>query len=137
MKQPKEVTEKDVMRTSRKIIKNALSQRMEESEKSAKTIQSILGNDWFNISDMIRRVMLTSNPKHPRKLSWHEANSILQMLKLFGLIEVQENKGAIATYRVRLDKEYRINYFSQIKEDYKAKISDINAMIALVQKDRG
>lgn len=135
MKPTKELTEKDVIRTSRKMIKNVLAQRMEEAEKSAETIQSILGSDWFDIRDMRRQVVLNHNPKHPQKLTVHDANSILQMLKLFGLIEVKANPVALDTYKVHLDKEYRTTYFEQIKAAYKAKISDINAMIALVKKE--
>lgn len=81
--------------------KNALS--------IAKTIIEVMGEDFFTIEQMRKKMMVPKkNKKNMSPLSWGEARGYVHALIPYGLIEVL---GAVKDcYKIRLDKEFQIKY---------------------------
>ncbi|GEM_PF-3938041 len=77
----------------------------------AKKILEIMGNDFFTIDQMRKKMVITKNNNHSEKLSWDEARKYLTSIMRYGLAEALP--AVKDCYKIRLDHEFQLNYFDK------------------------
>lgn len=123
------------------VVVNLIRATHEEARQAAIIIIQQMGPGYFTIADMMKsskngNLIIMKNPSHPglkQKLSWNDAkNAIIGIFK-FGLVEQHpETKDC---FKIRLDKEFRINYFNNQKEQLVTKMSDANIVISMIRAE--
>ncbi|HEY0029156.1 MAG TPA: hypothetical protein VGC65_00245 [Bacteroidia bacterium] len=115
--------------------------KLNEAKTAAITIAGEMGPGYFTIHEMVKKsregklviYKNTAHPSMPQKMSWTDAkNAILNIYK-FGLIE--SHPEIKECFRVRLDKQFRIDYFQNQKELLVTKMSDANISISVIQAE--
>ncbi|OFY87695.1 MAG: hypothetical protein A3F72_13305 [Bacteroidetes bacterium RIFCSPLOWO2_12_FULL_35_15] len=80
----------------------------------AKKIASVMGNDFFTIDQMRKKMVIINSSNREGKLSWSEGRSYVTSIMKYGLAE--EFKAVKDCYKIRLDNEFQLKYFrTQIK----------------------
>lgn len=80
----------------------------------AKKIVSVMGNDFFTIDQMRKKMVIINSGNREGKLSWREARNYVTSIMKYGLAE--ELKAVKDCYKIRLDDEFQLKYFdTQIK----------------------
>lgn len=93
----------------------------------AQQIETVMGKDYFTIDQMRKKMMVTpGGSKHPKKLSWTQAEAYIKSILSYGLVEaVPAVKGC---YKIRLDQEYRLAYADQQIKLHQAKIEALEQL---------
>lgn len=128
-------------RNADQVVVEILKAKHAEARQTAVIIIRELGTEFFTIGDMIKRSKAgrlviygnTAHPNMPQKLSWNDAKTMITTMFTFGLIEVHPTiKGCV---KIRLDKEFRIDYFQNQKQVLVTKMSDANISIAMIKAE--
>ncbi len=76
----------------------------------AKTIEDIMGKDFFTIEQMRKKMVVTKDKNHSR-LSWNDARNYITSIANYGLAEALP--AVKDCYKIRLDHEFQLNYFDK------------------------
>ena len=74
----------------------------------AKKIASVMGNDFFTIDQMRKKMVIIKSGNREGKLSWNDARNYVTSILKYGLAE--EFKAVKDCYKIRLDDEFQLKY---------------------------
>ncbi len=98
----------------------------EEHESAVTTANEILkfvGTDYFHIQQMQKSMEITfPNGRPPQKMTYSKAKEYITGLAEYGMIEplIIGGKAKPDTYKIRLDKEHRLQYLEFKMEEHEA-----------------
>lgn len=75
----------------------------------AEKIVSVMGNDFFTIDQMRKKMIIINSGNREDKLSWNEARNYVTSIIKYGLAE--ELQAVKDCYKIRLDDEFQLQYF--------------------------
>lgn len=99
----------------------------------AKTIEEILGKDFFTIEQMRKKMIITTNNNQGKRLSWNEARGYIAAIIPFGLIETLP--AVKDCYKVRLDEVFQINYLANQIKIREKEILEFHHLVLAISKN--
>ena len=98
----------------------------------AKKIASVMGNDFFTIDQMRKKMVIIKSGNREGKLSWSEARNYVTSIIKYGLAE--EFKAVKDCYKIRLDDEFQLKYFDTQIEIRNEEIKEYKGLMDKIPK---
>lgn len=92
----------------------------------AKTIEELIGKDFFTIEQMRKKIVMPTPDKKGKKLSWAEARGYISSITSYGLVE---ESPAVKGFKIRLDEAFRLNFLSQQIGNRELEIAELKNLI--------
>ena len=107
--------------------KEAENTANKEAISLAKRIEEVMGNDFFTIDQMRKKMTTQNNQRHVKTMGGGEAKSFILSIIPYGLVETLT--AVKDCYKIRLDNEYRIAY---LKNQVDLRKDEINGLLNLI-----
>lgn len=92
----------------------------------AEKIKTIMGDDFFTIDQMRKKMTIIDEKNHTQKLSWNVAKGYIASITNYGLVE--DLKAVKDTFKIRIDADYRLNYINLQIAYHQAKIKALEQL---------
>jgi len=101
----------------------------------AEKIQQVMGNDFFTIEQMRKKMFIIGNNNRQIKLSWNEARNYITSIANYGLVETIP--AVKDCFKIRLDDDFQLRYFDKQIDIRNNEIADYKKLMQTIfDKDK-